>query len=166
VPLPLALIASRMGLDGRPLAMLINTHCHSDHMGGNAAVKRAYGCPVAVPAGEAPLIEAWDERRLWLGYAGQRAGRFADFVTDLLTRAERKVYGPGRHRVVAMRAEDRDPLMRALLTKTQAMFVGALEAAGETPPDTFGPPEPMLRRIVWDAQTGWQQPELDVGIPS
>ncbi|MGC1819349.1 MAG: MBL fold metallo-hydrolase, partial [Casimicrobiaceae bacterium] len=53
VPLTLALVASRMGLDGRPLSKLVNTHCHSDHMGGNAALKRAYACPIAVPAGEA-----------------------------------------------------------------------------------------------------------------
>ena len=58
VPLMLALIASRMGLDGRPLAKLVNTHCHSDHVGGNAALRRAYGCNIAVPAGEAPLIDA------------------------------------------------------------------------------------------------------------
>ena len=75
-PLTLALIASRMGLDGRPLAKLVNTHCHSDHMGGNAALRRAYGCPIAVPAGEAPLIAAWDERALLLDYADQRAERF------------------------------------------------------------------------------------------
>ena len=83
VPLMLALIASRMGLDGAPLAKLVNTHCHSDHMGGNAALRRAYGCPIAVPAGEAPLIDAWDERALLLGYADQRAERFAyDEVLD------------------------------------------------------------------------------------
>ena len=77
VPLTLALVASRMGLDGRPLSKLVNTHCHSDHMGGNAALRRAYDCPIAVPAGEAPLIEIWDERTLLLGYADQRAERFA-----------------------------------------------------------------------------------------
>ncbi len=77
VPLTLALVASRMGLDGRPLSKLVNTHCHSDHMGGNAALKRAYACPIAVPAGEARAIAAWDERALLLGHAGQRADRFA-----------------------------------------------------------------------------------------
>src|SRR3954453_18268212 len=60
VPLTLALVASRRGLDGDPLACVVNTHCHSDHMGGNAALKRAYGCAIAVPAADAPLIEAWD----------------------------------------------------------------------------------------------------------
>jgi len=76
VPLMLALIASRMGLDGRPLAKLVNTHCHSDHMGGNAALARAYACPIAVPEGEAPAVAAWDQRALLLDYAGQRADRF------------------------------------------------------------------------------------------
>jgi len=75
-PLTLALVASRMGLDGASLAKLVNTHCHSDHMGGNAALRRAYGCPIAIPAGEAPLIAAWDERTLLLDYADQRAERF------------------------------------------------------------------------------------------
>lgn len=64
-------------LRGRQLRLLVNTHSHSDHMGGNAAVRRAYGCPIAVPAGEADRIERWDERALWLDFAGQQAERFA-----------------------------------------------------------------------------------------
>ncbi len=76
VPLTLALIASRSGLDGRPLATLVNTHCHSDHVGGNAALRRAYACTIAVPAGEAALIEAWDEEALLFGHADQHVERF------------------------------------------------------------------------------------------
>lgn len=75
-PLTLALVASRMGLDGRALTKLVNTHCHSDHMGGNASLRRAYGCPIALPAGEVPLVEAWDQRALLLDYADQHAERF------------------------------------------------------------------------------------------
>jgi len=67
----------REQLAGRPLHRLINTHCHSDHMGGNAAVRRAFGCPIWIPAAEAPLVDAWDQRGLWLEYAGQQAERFA-----------------------------------------------------------------------------------------
>jgi glyoxylase-like metal-dependent hydrolase (beta-lactamase superfamily II) len=63
-------------LEGRPLHRLVNTHCHSDHMGGNAAVQRQYGCTIEVPEAEAQLVDRWDERALWLGYAGQRAERF------------------------------------------------------------------------------------------
>jgi glyoxylase-like metal-dependent hydrolase (beta-lactamase superfamily II) len=63
-------------LAGAPLAQLINTHCHSDHMGGNAALQREYDCRTSLPAGEAPLIERWDEEALLLSYADQRAERF------------------------------------------------------------------------------------------
>ena len=48
-PLTLALLATVRGLGGEPLARIVNTHCHSDHMGGNAAVAARYRCPIAVP---------------------------------------------------------------------------------------------------------------------
>jgi glyoxylase-like metal-dependent hydrolase (beta-lactamase superfamily II) len=70
----LALIAHALG--GRKLDWLVNTHCHSDHMGGNAALQRAYGCRTSIPVGEAPSIRAWDEAALMLGPAGQSAERF------------------------------------------------------------------------------------------
>ena len=41
-------------LAGRRLAWLVNTHCHSDHMGGNRAVQDKFGCRTTIPAGEAP----------------------------------------------------------------------------------------------------------------
>jgi glyoxylase-like metal-dependent hydrolase (beta-lactamase superfamily II) len=66
----------RHALAGAPLARLVNTHCHSDHMGGNAALQREYGCHTSLPVGEAPLIERWDEEALLLSYADQRAERF------------------------------------------------------------------------------------------
>lgn len=75
-PLTLALLGTPRGLAGQPLAKIVNTHCHSDHMGGNAAVARAHGCPIAVPEGEAPLIAAWDEKSLLLEYCDQTADRF------------------------------------------------------------------------------------------
>ena len=34
----------RHALDGRPLRRLINTHSHSDHIGGNAALQAEFGC--------------------------------------------------------------------------------------------------------------------------
>jgi len=67
----------QIALAGAPLLRLINTHCHSDHMGGNAAVQRAFGCRIAIPEGEAPAIAAWDDRLLLLGYTGQNAERFS-----------------------------------------------------------------------------------------
>ena len=39
-PQTLALLAHALG--GRRLARLVNTHCHSDHMGGNRAIQDAH----------------------------------------------------------------------------------------------------------------------------
>ena len=63
-------------LEGRRLARLVNTHCHSDHMGGNAAIQGKYACRTSIPEGEAPLIDRWDEQALILAIADQRAERF------------------------------------------------------------------------------------------
>src|SRR5206468_4725311 len=63
-------------LAGKEFARLVNTHCHSDHMGGNAAIQKKYGCRTSIPEGEAPLIDRWDEQALILAIADQRAERF------------------------------------------------------------------------------------------
>lgn len=70
----LALLEPELG--GRRVGRIVNTHGHSDHIGGNAAMKRRWGCRISVPEGEAPLFAAWDTRALWLDYADQRAERF------------------------------------------------------------------------------------------
>lgn len=69
-------LASREGLDRQPLERLINTHCHSDHMGGNAAVASAYGCRVTIPAGEAKHIVPWTPQTAWMALLDQRADPF------------------------------------------------------------------------------------------
>jgi glyoxylase-like metal-dependent hydrolase (beta-lactamase superfamily II) len=108
-PLTLALVASRMGLNGAPLAKLVNTHCHSDHIGGNAALKRAYRCPIAVPAGEMPLVRAWDERALLLGPAGQHAERFT--ADESLDAGARHVWGDLEWRALAAPGHDMGALV-------------------------------------------------------
>jgi glyoxylase-like metal-dependent hydrolase (beta-lactamase superfamily II) len=90
-PLTLALLRSPRGLGDDPLSMIVNTHCHSDHIGGNATIQRAYGCGIALPEGEAPLIERWDTKALWLDYAGQHADRFA--VDEILRAGSTHVWG-------------------------------------------------------------------------
>ena len=51
-PQTLALVAS--SLQGRPLDLLLNTHLHSDHCGGNAALQQAYpGLHTMIPPGQA-----------------------------------------------------------------------------------------------------------------
>ena len=63
-------------LCGRRLDRLINTHSHSDHIGGNAAVQARFGCEIIVPAGLHATIAEWDEEALLLSPLGQQAARF------------------------------------------------------------------------------------------
>lgn len=63
-------------LAGRHLQRLVNTHSHSDHIGGNAALQRAFGCAILIPAGIEKHIRNWDEEALLLSLAAQRGDRF------------------------------------------------------------------------------------------
>ncbi|NMG75834.1 MBL fold metallo-hydrolase [Aromatoleum diolicum] len=63
-------------LGGRRLTRLINTHSHSDHIGGNATLQRTFGCSITVPAGMIPTVAAWDEDALLLSTAAQAGERF------------------------------------------------------------------------------------------
>jgi glyoxylase-like metal-dependent hydrolase (beta-lactamase superfamily II) len=74
-PQTVALVAH--ALQGRPLDRLINTHLHSDHCGGNAALQRAYRCRTAIPASEADKVRTWNEDELTYAATGQQCERFA-----------------------------------------------------------------------------------------
>jgi glyoxylase-like metal-dependent hydrolase (beta-lactamase superfamily II) len=72
----LELLASKGGLDRQPLERLVNTHCHSDHMGGNAAIANAYGCRITIPAGEVQHVDPWTPQSVWMDQFDQRADPF------------------------------------------------------------------------------------------
>jgi glyoxylase-like metal-dependent hydrolase (beta-lactamase superfamily II) len=74
-PQTLALVAH--ALQGRPLDWLVNTHLHSDHCGGNAALQQAYCCRTTIPAAEAGKVRAWDEEALTYAATGQQCARFS-----------------------------------------------------------------------------------------
>ena len=62
---------------GQTLARVVNTHLHSDHCGGNAALARAFGARVVIPPGDADAVAAWDEDRLTYRLTQQRIERFS-----------------------------------------------------------------------------------------
>lgn len=73
-PQTLALVRHLLG--SRPLDRLLNTHLHSDHCGGNAALQAAYGCHTAIPASDSDKVARWDEDALSFRATGQQCPRF------------------------------------------------------------------------------------------
>src|SRR4029434_4296011 len=62
-PQTVALIEGALG--GRPLDLLLNTHLHSDHCGGNEALQQRFPALRSfIPPGEAEAVRAWDEDAL------------------------------------------------------------------------------------------------------
>ncbi|SFB92528.1 Glyoxylase, beta-lactamase superfamily II [Polaromonas sp. OV174] len=66
-----------LALGDRPLDLLLNTHLHSDHCGGNAALQAQYpDLQTWVPPGHAQQVEQWDAVALTYVPTGQLCPRF------------------------------------------------------------------------------------------
>ncbi|MES2879943.1 MAG: MBL fold metallo-hydrolase [Pseudomonadota bacterium] len=64
-------------LDGRTLDVLVNTHLHSDHCGGNAALQSRYpNLTTRIPPGLSPHVQAWDPDALTFTPTGQSCPPF------------------------------------------------------------------------------------------
>jgi glyoxylase-like metal-dependent hydrolase (beta-lactamase superfamily II) len=64
-------------LQGQPLDLLINTHLHSDHCGGNAALQARYpALQTHIPPGHADYVRVWDAHALSYTPSGQSCPQF------------------------------------------------------------------------------------------
>ncbi|TDN68296.1 MBL fold metallo-hydrolase [Paraburkholderia sp. BL10I2N1] len=70
-----ALVQQALGV--RPLDLIVNTHLHSDHCGGNALLQATWPCRTAIPSSEADAVRDWDDTRLTFRATGQTCERFS-----------------------------------------------------------------------------------------
>lgn len=59
------------GVDPASIGQLLNTHGHSDHIGGNARIKALSGCPIGCGPLTAKWLQTNDRHNLWLESMGQ-----------------------------------------------------------------------------------------------
>jgi len=79
-------------LAGRPLATLVNTHLHSDHCGGNAALQERHpAVRTLAPPGLADAVRRWDPVALTYAPTGQECPRFT--LDDVLRPGSAVVLG-------------------------------------------------------------------------
>ena len=108
-------------LQGERLRLLVNTHLHSDHCGGNARLQQAHAVPVRVPPGQAEAARAWDETALSYQPTGQRCERFQ--VHGVLQPGTLLSVGAHTWQVIA--APGHDPHSVMLFEPEQGMLLSA-----------------------------------------
>lgn len=92
------------------LRRIVNTHLHSDHCGGNAALEAAFdGVAIDVPQDGYQAARAWDEAALSYQATGQRCERFK--VHGVLASGEPLVAGARRWEVIAAPGHDPDAVV-------------------------------------------------------
>lgn len=82
-----------LGVDWRRTRLIVNTHCHCDHVGANRAVQEASGCEVALHPTGRRYVEARDRTATWWDYYDQEA-EFFDCSRSL---ADGEILAAGPH---------------------------------------------------------------------
>ncbi|WP_231970530.1 MBL fold metallo-hydrolase [Polynucleobacter necessarius] len=91
------------------LNKLVNTHLHSDHCGGNAALSQEFDCEIWIPEAEAIAVQDWDENLLSFQQLGQECPRFTH--RDLLVPGKKINLGPYRWQILAAPGHDNHSVM-------------------------------------------------------
>ncbi len=103
----LALLDHALG--GAPLGRIVNTHLHSDHCGGNAALQGRGGVETWIPATSLSAVERWDEEALSYRLTDQPCPRFR--ADRALVPGESIALGEARWQIHAAPGHDMDAVM-------------------------------------------------------
>ena len=106
---------------GQTLSALVNTHLHSDHCGGNAALQGAFSARVVIPPGQADAVARWDEDALSYRSTGQRMERFTHHA--LLEPGQSLTVGPRTWQALA--APGHDPHSLILFDADAGVLISA-----------------------------------------
>ena len=146
----LALVDHALG--GEPVGRIVNTHLHSDHCGGNAALQRRGDVETWIPAPSMLAVERWDEAALSYRLTDQPCPRFA--AHRALVPGESIVLGEASWQIHAAPGHDMDAVMlfepqtRTLIAGDalweQRLAIIFPELVGE---DGFGPTRATLSLI-------------------
>jgi glyoxylase-like metal-dependent hydrolase (beta-lactamase superfamily II) len=96
-------------LRGRPLERIVNTHLHSDHCGGNAALQARGGVETWVPLPSIDAVRRWDEGALSYRPTGQPCPRFT--VDHPLVPGQTLPLGPAAWQIHAAPGHDMDAVL-------------------------------------------------------
>lgn len=82
-----------LGVNLSDISLIINTHCHCDHVGGNKIIQEKSGCDIALHKVGKYFIDTRDDWSTWWKYYNQKA----DFFTCTKTVKDGNVLSIGPH---------------------------------------------------------------------
>lgn len=105
----LCLLFSALAPTVGKLARIVNTHLHSDHCGGNAALQRQWQCEIFVPSASEQDVRSWSDVDLSYVYTGQDCDRFE--LTGVVDAGSSFVLGGKTWQAISAPGHDHKALM-------------------------------------------------------